>query len=123
MNVGHGVGKMRELVGGGSARSIVAFRATDGPVNDQRTADYILPRNESPVAAIKALIAVIAENEVLPGRHHQLTVLNVLFQFLEPAAFLPLHDVIPLGKLVAINVVAGGAVADVRLSQGETIYP
>ena len=50
------------------------------PVNDQRFADNILARHESPIAAVERLVAVIAHSEKIARRHHDFAVLHIFFE-------------------------------------------
>ena len=50
------------------------------PVNDQGLSDDVLARHESPIAAVKRLVTVIAHSEKIPRRNDHFAVLHVLFE-------------------------------------------
>src|SRR5690242_18704900 len=62
------------------------IRIVNRPVDQQRPTNNILARHKSPVAAVKAVIAVVAHHEVIPFRNDELIVYNQLLHLGPPGA-------------------------------------
>src|SRR5919199_1002690 len=50
------------------------------PVNDQRLADDVVARNESPIPAIERVVPVITHSKESIGRNYDLAVLHVIIE-------------------------------------------
>src|SRR5581483_916730 len=103
-DVSEGINEVAELLSRGAYTSLVVVSAANGPIYNQRSSNDVLTRHKSPIAAIKTLIPIVAHDEVLARAHDQLSVPDILLQVCKPAAFLALHDVILLRKIVAVNI-------------------
>src|SRR5438105_3585933 len=78
------------------------------PVNEPRPSYDILRRHKSPVAAVETVLAVVAQNEVISRRHHQLSTLQPRMH-LSPPLRLHFHrDAAIGGKIVAEIIWLGG---------------
>src|SRR6476660_5556112 len=106
--------------------------AAHGPVNQQRAPHNILPRNESPVPAVQAVIPVVAHDKVIAFRHDELVVHHQFLHLLPPGAGYRHHahidgavgyhrTYIELGELIAIGVVLA-KIANVRFVLRCAIY-
>src|SRR5579871_6178351 len=71
-DVRHGVGEVMKPTLKRILR--IAIPIAHGPVNDQRASDDVFARNESPIAAVLAIVAVISHYEVIALWHDQLAV-------------------------------------------------
>src|SRR5947209_16597233 len=56
---------------------ILIRRGFERPVNEHRTPDDILFRNESPVTAVVTYIAIVAHSEIAVGWHHEVAIFDV----------------------------------------------
>ena len=53
------------------------FRGHDRPVNEERSPQYVLPRQEAPEATVHTIGAVIAHNKIIAGRYDHVRALHV----------------------------------------------
>src|SRR6202049_776714 len=75
------------------------------PVNDQRFADNIFPRHESPIAAVLAVIAVIAQHEIMPLGKNQLAVFHQFPHLQPPFAFQAKGGDVGSGEIIAEHII------------------
>src|SRR4051794_8152021 len=59
-------------------------RALEGEVNHQRPGNDGVTGNETPEARIEAVVAIVAQHEVLAGRNDELTVAGEVLQLAPP---------------------------------------
>src|SRR6202158_5047224 len=93
------------------------------PVNDQRLADNIFPRHESPIAAVLAVIAVIAQNEIMPLRNNQLAVFHQFPHLQPPFAFQAEGWDVGSGKIIAEHIIGRFQKSHVGLIQRLAVDP
>ena len=87
-----------------------------GPVNNERLADDVFARDETPVAAIQRIVAIVAHGEVGFGRQHHFTVHNVIRQHV--AAGIQQRQVrLAIGKIIAERIGIRSLVNHVRLGK------
>src|SRR5438477_6820739 len=77
------------------------------PIDQPRPPDYTLRRNKSPIAAVQAVLAIVAEDEVAPARNHQLPALQTMVH-LSPPVRLNFHrDAVIRRKIIAKEILLG----------------
>src|SRR5205823_10394451 len=94
---------------GKALRFDLAFGGFEGPVDEERAANEIGARNESPVAAVEAVGAVVAHDEEAVGRDDEVKAADVGRQIEGPLG----RDTRDVGgwhggEVVAVGVVVGG---------------
>ena len=90
-------------------------------VDEQRLADDGGARNEAPIAAVLAVVAVVAEDEVAVRRDGELAVVDQRLHLNPPVGGDVGVGVLQSGKVVAEVVGRAGAVDGVRLVKGVTV--
>src|SRR5581483_7708674 len=71
------------------------------PVDQQRPADDVFPRHESPIAAVLAVIAVVTHHKIAALRNDELAILDQLAHLQPPLAFHAVnHRHIGAGKII-----------------------
>src|SRR6266481_386673 len=73
---------MEEFIIGASGWGRLLARHRE--INHQRTPDDIRTRDESPVTAVGAALAIVTQNEVVARGHHQLAMADVLGESCAP---------------------------------------
>src|SRR3984893_2715929 len=86
---------IRKRVGIGS-RGLV-----QGEVNEERQTHNIGAGNKSPVAAVAAVVAIVAEHEIFAWGHYQFTVLDIVSHLHPPVGVHSRVGIELSGKLVA----------------------
>src|SRR5260370_2495703 len=76
------LGKIKNVVDANARIRQPVGSGVVGPINDKRFADDVLARNESAIAAIQGVVAIVAHGEIAARRHHNLTVHPIFFQHL-----------------------------------------
>src|SRR5271163_1854761 len=103
----------------GTAHLVLIFRRYKRPVDKHRPPDHVLLRNEAPVTAVVAVVAIVAHGKVAVRRHDDIAALNMLRHFRGPLLigyvdhFRRLHG----GKIVSIRIIVSPFVQRVRLIQ------
>src|SRR5579862_1021534 len=64
---------------------VLIFGSNERPVVEKRASHDVCPRNESPVARIKAVVTIVAHHEKVPWRHHEISFMNILRHRNRPA--------------------------------------
>src|SRR5262245_4378983 len=108
---------MKKFITGRRGHRGIVVRIPHRPINQQRPTNHIFPWHEAPVAAIEALVAIIAEDEIISLRDNQLPVFDKLLHLEPPETLQPGHRHIQARELIAENIVYGGRVANIRLRQ------
>src|ERR1700740_2429567 len=80
------------------------FGAFHREIDHQGPAHDVGPRYKSPVAAVKAVLAIIAHHEVVLGGHHQFTIAHIIRQFVAPAAVNLPRVALLVGKVIAVSI-------------------
>src|ERR1700688_4686455 len=102
-----------------AAHLVLVGGRDEGPIDEHRAADHVFARNEAPVAAVVADVAIVAHGKQTVWRNYDVPTLEVGGQFLSPL-FIPYsvhfggrHG----GKIVAVGIVISHFVLGVRLNQ------
>src|SRR5208337_3212519 len=95
------VSKMIKPIAHGWRSGKIIVQTARRPVNQERASDNILARHESPVPAVLAVIAIVAQNEIMALGDNQLVVFHQLWHFFPPSR---IHSVV--GRIGAREVVA-----------------
>src|ERR1019366_416946 len=67
-----------------AAHLVLVRRSDERPVHEHRAADHVLPRNEAPITAVVAHVAVVTHGKVTIWRHDDVSALQMRRQFLRP---------------------------------------
>src|SRR4051812_48376413 len=73
-----------------------------GPVNNQRLADNVLARHETPKAAVERGIAIVAHRKVVAGGNDHLAILHVVLE--HSLAALVLGKIRLTGEIIAVGI-------------------
>src|SRR5579883_366981 len=68
-------------------------------INEERFADEIGAVNKTPVAAVKGVVAVVAEHEILARRNYDFAVLNVMFEHVARPGCYGIRQIAQLGGI------------------------
>src|SRR5215472_9782199 len=99
----------------------VLLPPTDGQVDYQRTTHDIVPWDKAPVAAVRALIAVIAHDKVASGGHFQLAIAHKSGHLVAPRA-IGAARVGSRGKVIAEGVAVTPTVDHILLLDRLSIH-
>ena len=93
---------------------LVFFRGNERPINEERPADDVFTRHESPEAAVEAVQSVVAHGEVVGGGNDEIAILDMTWQIVRPGWLdvLPLcgghvREFVAIGRVVAVIGMAG----------------
>src|SRR5262249_22267302 len=78
------VSEMVEFITQRRRRRQITVGRTNGPVNEQRPADNVFPRDKSPIPAVGAVVPVVSHHEVVSLGHNQLSVFDKLWHLQPP---------------------------------------
>ena len=112
--------------GEGSAESavgVVGGGGADGPVDDHGAAHDGVAIDEAPVAAVEAVVAVVAEGEVVVRRDDQFGADDVVENVVGPFGADAEAEELTVGgrEIVAEGIFEGGVVDDVRLVERRAV--
>src|SRR5581483_1573008 len=121
--LGHPIQEVHQFITGSHGPRQTVLAASDGPVNQQWTANDVLPRHKAPIAAVKTLVAIVPHHKILARRNDEVAMLHHFLQLFEPESFFSWCRIVDLRKGVTINVVHRRAVKNVFLFQRQAIHP
>ncbi len=104
----------------GEAAALVGFVGLEGEVDDEGFADDGFAGNEAPIAAVFAVVAIVAEDEVVAGGDDELVVFDEGAHADPPVGVYLGVGGLEAGEVVAEVVGRAGAVDGVGLGEGTT---
>src|SRR5580698_552143 len=110
----------KSITHGGRSRKVVV-RITRRPVNQEWASNDVLAGNEPPKAAVPAVVAIVAQNKIVPLGNNQLVVFNEFRHFFPPFRVHFEGGRTRLRKIVEIDIAQLIVVLGVGLSQGHSI--
>ncbi len=105
----------------GQGAVVVGIMLLEGKVDEQRLADDGLARDEAPVAAVFAVVAVVSKNEVIAGGNDEFVVFDQRAHTDPPMGVYFGVSALEAGEVIAEVVRRAGAVDGVRLGKGVAV--
>ena len=105
----------------GEGGRVVGFVLLKGEVDEERFAYYCLARYEAPVAAVFAVVAVVAHDEVVAGRDDEVAVVDKAAHADPPMGVDLGVGALKAGKVVAEVIGRSGAVDGVGFGEGVAV--
>src|SRR6266567_347063 len=93
-----------------------------GQINHQRASHDVAPGYEPPIAAVRALLAIIAQDKIGLRRDHQLAMFDMELCFGTPVTINITRPICLLRKVVAISVIVSSRVDRVALLKGRAVH-
>ena len=116
------VGEMIKFITRRGGSRHVVLHTPHRPIDQQGAPNDIFPRHEAPIAAVEALIAIVAQHEIVALRNNQFAVLDQFSHLQPPPPLQPRDGIVSAGKLVPKYVMRQRAVTNVRFRQRSAVH-